>query len=82
MSIVTHVYSADPAVMAEQCRRYAVREAIRLLVAGDSPAALYLLTQSARRCARLDNRPLDPDGVYFRAEELVEAWVAVSRERP
>lgn len=81
MSSVFKVYTADPQVMAEQCRTYAVREAIRLLVDGDSVGALELLTQSARRCARLDNRPLDPEGVYFRAEELVEAWVAVDRER-
>lgn len=59
MTIVTKVYTADPVMMAEQCRHYAVRTAIQYLLDGEPTAALELLTKSTIRCSHLDTRPLD-----------------------
>jgi hypothetical protein len=69
MTTVTKVYSADPLVMAEQCRHAAVRTAVADLAAGTSyKVVLYNLTRSVLRCSHLDNRPLDAGRVFARAK--------------
>lgn len=77
MSTVTKVYTADPLIMAEQCRHAAVRAALAEIVGGTrrhgEPDAMLRarivndLTRSVKKCAHLDNRPLDPGRVNARA---------------
>jgi hypothetical protein len=68
------VISADPQTIAEQCRRYAVRTAVKHLVEDAPHLALLDLIRSIKRCAHLDNRPLDADRVRGRARALAAGW--------
>lgn len=68
------VITADPQVIADQCRRHAVRTAVQHLVAGAPHLALLVLIRSVKRCAHLDNRPLAADRVRDRTQALLAQW--------
>jgi hypothetical protein len=64
----------DALVIAEQCRRHAVRTAIVFLENDLPHCALAELIQSVNRCAHLDHRPLDAARVEERANRLLADW--------
>lgn len=68
----------DSISLAVQCQHHAVRTALQQIVDGSPHLALATLHSSVRRCAHLDNRPLSPERVVFRANQLVRSWRAAA----
>lgn len=60
--------------LAAQCRHHAVRTALQLILDDCPTLALATLVKSVRRCGHLDNRPLSPERVVSRANQLVREW--------
>jgi hypothetical protein len=73
MNSAGDLFASDPLMIAEQRRHHAVREALRLIVAGHGLWAVDVLGASVHRCSRLDNRPLDPVAVSNRYDAAVRA---------
>jgi len=61
----------DSIELETQCRHHAVRTAVQQLVDGAPSLALATLIRSVHTCAHLDNRPLSPERVVFRANQSV-----------
>ena len=60
--------------LSVQLRRQAVRLALLHIVNGAPHLGLAELIASVHKCAHLDNRPLSPERVVFRANQLVRRW--------